>query len=163
MNAIATIEKNINPTIHPELRTGSTVRVHVKVRESVLKEAQKAKTAKAKKDKEQDRERIQIFEGLVIGIRGTGVKRAITVRKISFGEGVERIFPLSTPSVAKIEVLKRHHVRRAKLYYVRELRGKALRLRELRDTPLKAKGKARAAAAAPAAPAPVTPDAESAS
>ena len=139
MNAIATIEKNINPKIHPELRTGSTVRVHVKVRESILNEEQKAKTAKAKKDKDQERERIQIFEGLIIGISGTGVKRSITVRKVSFGEGVERIFPLSTPSVDKIEVLKRHHVRRAKLYFVRELKGKALRLRELRDKPAKTK------------------------
>ncbi len=147
MNAIATIEKNINPKIHPELRTGSTVRVHVKVRESILKEEQKAKTAKAKKDKDQERERIQIFEGLIIGVSGTGVKRSITVRKISFGEGVERIFPLSTPSVDKIEVLKRHHVRRAKLYFVRDLKGKALRLKELRDKPVKAKGKTAAEAA----------------
>jgi large subunit ribosomal protein L19 len=118
------------------------VRVHVKVRESVLKEEQKAKTAKAKKDKDQERERIQIFEGLVIGVSGTGVKRSITVRKVSFGEGVERIFPLSTPSVEKIEVLKRHHVRRAKLYFVRDLKGKALRLRELRDKPAKVKAEA---------------------
>src|SRR5689334_12256072 len=147
MNAIETIEKNINAKVHPDLRTGSTVRVHVKVRESVLKEEQKAKTAKAKKDKDQERERIQIFEGLVIGISGTGAKRSITVRKISFGEGVERIFPLSTPSVDKIEVLKRHHVRRAKLYFVRDLKGKALRLKELRDKPAKAKGKAETAAA----------------
>lgn len=146
MNAIAHIEKNINPKIHPELRTGTTVRVHVKVRESILKEEQKAKTAKAKKDKDQERERIQIFEGLVIGISGTGTKRSIRVRKISFGEGVERIFPLSTPSVEKIEVLKRHHVRRSKLYFVRELKGKALRLRELRDKPARAKGPAAEAA-----------------
>jgi len=147
MNAIAIIENKINPKIHADLRTGSTVRVHVKVRESLLKEAQKAKTAKAKKEGVQERERIQIFEGLVIGVTGTGVKRAITVRKISFGEGVERIFPIATPSVDKIEVLKRHHVRRAKLYFVRELRGKALRLRELRDKPVKVKGKATTEAA----------------
>ncbi len=80
------------------------------------------------------------------GISGTGTKRSIRVRKISFGEGVERIFPLSTPSVEKIEVLKRHHVRRSKLYFVRELKGKALRLRELRDKPAKAKGSAAEAA-----------------
>ena len=144
MNAIETIENKINPKIHPDIPTGATVRVHVKVRETIMKEEQKAKTAKAKKDKDQERERIQVFEGLVIGVKGTGTKRSITVRKISFGEGVERVFPLSTPSVDKIEVLKRHHVRRSKLYFVRDLKGKALRLRELRDKPAKSKGAAAA-------------------
>ena len=129
MNAIATIEKNINPKIHPDLRTGSTVRVHVKVRESILKEEQKAKTAKAKKDKDQERERIQVFEGLVIGISGTGVKRSITVRKVSFGEGVERIFPLHSPRVANVEVKDRGLVRRAKLYYLRDREGKGTRVK----------------------------------
>lgn len=145
MNAIATIDKTTPEKSHPAVRAGQTVRVHVKVRETIIKEEQKAKTAKAKKDKDQERERIQMFEGLVIGVSGHGAKRSIRVRKISFGEGVERIFPLNTPSVEKIEVLKRHHVRRSKLYFVRELKGKALRLRELRDKPAKSKAAAPAA------------------
>ena len=134
MNAIETIEKNINPKIHPDLRTGSTVRVHVKVRESVLKEEQKAKTAKAKKDKDQERERIQIFEGLVIGISGTGAKRSITVRKVSFGEGVERVFPLYSPTIDSITLVRKGVVRRAKLYYLRGRTGKRARIAERRDT-----------------------------
>lgn len=95
----------------PALRAGQTVRVHVKVREG-------------------DKQRIQIFEGVVLGIRRGGSRASFTVRKVSFGQGVERIFPLHSPSIDKIEVVRTGRVRRAKLYYLRKLRGKAARLRE---------------------------------
>lgn len=95
----------------PEFRAGDTVRVHVKVIEG-------------------QRERIQVFEGVVIARRGTGISETFTVRKVSYGVGVERIFPLHSPRVAKIEVVRRGKVRRAKLYYLRKLRGKAARIKE---------------------------------
>ena len=93
------------------MRSGDTVRVHVKVREG-------------------DKERIQVFEGLVIGQHRGGVRASFTVRKVSFGQGVERIFPLHSPTIDKIEVLRSAKVRRAKLYFLRELRGKAARMKE---------------------------------
>ena len=95
----------------PSLRAGATVRVHVKVREG-------------------DKERIQIFEGIVIGLHRGGARATFTVRKVSFGQGVERIFPLHSPIVDKIEVVRTARVRRAKLYYLRNLRGKAARMKE---------------------------------
>ena len=97
----------------PEIRPGDTVRVHLKVRE-------------------RDRERIQVFEGTVIARRGSGLSETITVRKISFGVGVEKIIPLHAPVVDRIEVVRRGRVRRAKLYYLRERVGKAARVREKR-------------------------------
>ncbi|OLN22808.1 50S ribosomal protein L19 [Domibacillus antri] len=97
----------------PAFRPGDTVRVHVKVVEGT-------------------RERIQVFEGVVIKRRGGGVSETFTVRKISYGVGVERAFPLHTPKIAKIEVMRRGKVRRAKLYYLRNLRGKAARIKEIR-------------------------------
>lgn len=90
----------------PAFRPGDTLRVHVKVVEG-------------------NRERIQVFEGVVIKRRGGGISETFTVRKISYGVGVERTFPLHTPKIAKIEVVRHGKVRRAKLYYLRELRGKA--------------------------------------
>ena len=81
------------------------------------------------------RERVQIYEGLVIALRGSGARATVTVRKISFGEGVERIFPLNAPTIEKIEVVKKAHVRRAKLYYLRGRKGKEARMREKRVTP----------------------------
>jgi large subunit ribosomal protein L19 len=99
----------------PEFIPGDTVRVHVRIKES------------------ENKERLQAFEGVVIARRGSGVRESITVRKTSFGIGVERIFPLHATIVGKIEVVKHGRVRRAKLYYLRKLRGKAARLRE-RDT-----------------------------
>ena len=93
----------------PEFRPGDTVRVHAKVVEG-------------------SRERIQIFEGLVIKRRGAGISETYTVRKISNGVGVERTFPVHTPRVAKIEVVRKGRVRRAKLYYIRALSGKAARI-----------------------------------
>lgn len=97
----------------PEFRSGDTVNVHVRVVEG-------------------NRERIQVFKGVVIRRQGHGVSETFTVRKISFGVGVERIFPVHSPVVDKIEVLSRGIVRRAKLYYLRDLRGKAARIREKR-------------------------------
>ena len=95
----------------PEFDTGDTVAVHVKVKEG-------------------DRERLQIFEGVVIARRNRGFNSAFTVRKISYGEGVERVFPLHSPNVARIELKRRGAVRRAKLYYLRDLSGKAARIKE---------------------------------
>jgi large subunit ribosomal protein L19 len=96
-------------------RIGDTVRVHVKVREG-------------------DKERIQIFEGVVIGMHRGGPRTTFTVRKVSFGQGVERIFPLHSPIIDRIAVVRSARVRRAKLYYLRALRGKAARMREVRRT-----------------------------
>lgn len=95
----------------PDFRPGDTLRVHVKVVEGT-------------------RERIQMYEGVCIARNGGGINASFTVRKISYGEGVERIFPVYSPRVDKIEVIRRGVVRRAKLYYLRELRGKKARIRE---------------------------------
>jgi large subunit ribosomal protein L19 len=97
----------------PDFRPGDTVKVHVKVVEGT-------------------RERIQLFEGVVIKRRGGGISETFTVRKISYGVGVERTFPVHTPKIAKLEVVRKGKVRRAKLYYLRNLRGKAARIKELR-------------------------------
>jgi len=96
----------------PDFQAGDTVRVQVKIKEG-------------------DKERLQAFEGTVIARNGTGMGESITVRKVSFGHGVERIFPLNSKVIDKIEVVRSAHVRRAKLYYLRGLRGKAARLREV--------------------------------
>ena len=102
----------------PPFRPGDTVRVYTKVREA-------------------HRERIQPFEGVVIARKGGGVHETFTVRKVSYGVGVEKTFPLHSPMIVQIEVLKRGRVRRAKLYYLRNLRGKAARIRELKDWEIK--------------------------
>jgi len=114
MNALEMVERTqlVN---RPEMRSGDTVRVHVKVREG-------------------DKERIQVFEGMVIGMHRGGARASFTVRKVSFGQGVERIFPLHSPTVDKIEVIRSAQVRRAKLYFLRDLRGKAARMKEKRRT-----------------------------
>ncbi|HYO14575.1 MAG TPA: 50S ribosomal protein L19 [Thermoanaerobaculia bacterium] len=98
----------------PDFKPGDTVRVHVRVVEG-------------------DKQRIQVFQGVVIGRRGGGTRETFTVRKISGSIGVERIFPLHSPNVDKIELVRRGKVRRAKLYYLRNLRGKAARIEERRD------------------------------
>ncbi|MDN5332709.1 MAG: large subunit ribosomal protein [Tepidanaerobacteraceae bacterium] len=95
----------------PEFRPGDTVKVYTKVVEG-------------------NRERIQVFEGVVIARKGGGLRETFTVRKVSYGVGVERIFPLHSPRIEKIEVVQRGKVRRAKLYYLRNLRGKAARIKE---------------------------------
>jgi large subunit ribosomal protein L19 len=99
----------------PDFRAGDTVKVHVKVIEG-------------------SRSRIQVFQGVVIRRQGTGIRATFTVRKISFGVGVERTFPAHNPVIDKIEIASRGDVRRAKLYYLRSRRGKAARIREKRDT-----------------------------
>jgi large subunit ribosomal protein L19 len=110
MKAIETIERP-HLTDRPEMRSGDTVRVHVKVREG-------------------EKERIQVFEGMVIGMHRGGARATFTVRKVSFGQGVERIFPLHSPTIDRIEVVRGAKVRRAKLYYLRDLKGKAARMKE---------------------------------
>ncbi|OIP30028.1 MAG: 50S ribosomal protein L19 [Deltaproteobacteria bacterium CG12_big_fil_rev_8_21_14_0_65_43_10] len=97
----------------PDFQPGDTVKVHSKIIEG-------------------DKQRIQVFEGVVIGRKGGGSRETFTVRKISYGVGVERIFPLHSPRIAKIEVVRKGLVRRAKLYYLRELKGKAARIKERR-------------------------------
>ncbi len=99
----------------PPLKAGDTVKVHVKVKEG-------------------DKERVQVFEGMIIALKHGGPSATMTVRKTSFGHGVERIFPLHARTVEKIELVRSHHVRRAKLYYMRKRKGKAARLREKRRT-----------------------------
>jgi large subunit ribosomal protein L19 len=115
MTSLETIERANQRRDLPPFRPGDTVRVHVKVREG-------------------DKERTQIFEGVVIRRRRGGSSASFTVRKISYGVGVERIFPVDSPSVQKIEIKSRGHVRRSRLYYLRDLKGKKARLRsKLRD------------------------------
>jgi large subunit ribosomal protein L19 len=133
MNLVERVEAAGTKRELPRLSPGDTIRVHVKVKETTIKD-EKAVGMKGKGVKEEIRERVQVFEGLVIGMRGAGARSTITVRKISFGEGVERIFPLSAPTIEKIEIVKRAHVRRAKLYYLRERKGKAGRIKEKRTT-----------------------------
>ncbi len=123
MNIIETVgEKYKKKSKLPEFKPGDTVQVHVKVKET-------EKSTK-KKEAAKEKERIQVFEGVVIGIRGRGIQSSFVVRKISFGVGVERIFPFHSPSVEKIKVVKRGNVRRAKLYYLRDRTGKAAKIRE---------------------------------
>ena len=114
MKAIEIVEQR-HLTQRPEMRSGDTVRVHVKVREG-------------------DKERIQVFEGTVIGMHRGGANATFTVRKVSFGQGVERIFPLHSPTIDRIEVVRGAKVRRAKLYFLRELKGKAARMKEQKRT-----------------------------
>jgi large subunit ribosomal protein L19 len=115
MNPVDIVERQVARHDLPPFRPGDTVRVHVRVREG-------------------DKERTQVFEGVVIRRRGAGASATFTVRKISYGVGVERIFPVESPTVQKIEIKSRGHVRRARLYYLRDLRGKKARLRsKLRD------------------------------
>jgi large subunit ribosomal protein L19 len=133
MNQVEQVEAASAKAGLPQLRTGDTIRVHVKVKEATVKD-EKAVGMKGKGVKEEIRERVQVFEGLVIGLRGSGARATMTVRKISFGEGVERIFPLNAPTIEKIEIIKRADVRRAKLYYMRGRKGKAVRMKEKRVT-----------------------------
>ena len=114
MNQLDQVEGVYMRQGQPEFLPGDTIRVHVRVVEG-------------------DKQRIQVFQGVVIARRGGGTRETFTVRKISGGIGVERIFPLHSPNVDKIEVMRRGRVRRAKLYYLRNLRGKAARIDERRD------------------------------
>jgi large subunit ribosomal protein L19 len=111
MGTIELVEKTQMTLERPQMKAGDTVKVHVKVREG-------------------DKERIQIFEGIIIGLHRGGARASFTVRKVSFGQGVERIFPLHSPIIQKVEVVRSAKVRRAKLYFLRDLKGKAARMRE---------------------------------
>ena len=113
MNRTDPVEKARLREDLPVFRPGDSVKVHVRVTEA-------------------GRERIQVFQGVVIRRRGGGLRESFTVRKVSFGVGVERTFPIHSPTIAKIEIVSRGDVRRAKLYYLRERRGKRARIRELR-------------------------------
>jgi large subunit ribosomal protein L19 len=113
MKATDLVDKAYLRTDIPPFRAGDTVRVHVRVVEA-------------------GRERVQVFQGVVIRRQGGGLQETFTVRKISFGVGVERTFPVHSPTIAKLEVVSHGRVRRAKLYYLRELRGKKARIRERR-------------------------------
>ena len=111
MDLIREVTQEYLKTDIPDFRPGDNLKVHVRLKEG-------------------EKERIQVFEGLVIARKHGGVSETFTVRKISSGVGVERTFPLNSPSLAKVEVTRRGRVRRAKLYYIRGLRGKAARIRE---------------------------------
>src|SRR5512142_1790846 len=102
-------------TERPPMKAGDTVRVHVKVREG-------------------DKERIQVFEGIVIGMHRGGARATFTVRKVSFGQGVERIFPLHSPIIDRVDIIRSARVRRSKLYFLRSLKGKAARMKETKRT-----------------------------
>ena len=111
MNLIEDVVEKAQLVQRPAMKSGDTVRVHVKVREG-------------------DKERIQVFEGMVIGMHRGGIRASFTVRKVSFGQGVERIFPLHSPTIDKVELVRSARVRRAKLNFLRNLRGKAARMKE---------------------------------
>ena len=113
-NVIDTLAESVKRDDIPDFRAGDTLKVYVKVVEG-------------------NRSRVQLFQGVCIRIQGSGVGRTFTVRKVSFGVGVERTFPLHTPIVDRIEVVTRGDVRRAKLYYLRNLRGKAAKIKEKRE------------------------------
>ncbi|WP_026530833.1 50S ribosomal protein L19 [Haematomicrobium sanguinis] len=120
MNILDNVDAASLRTDVPDFKPGDTVKVHVNIIEG-------------------KNSRIQVFQGFVVGRQGSGVRETFTVRKVSFGVGVERTFPVHTPVIDKIEVVTRGDVRRAKLYYMRELRGKAARIREKRDYTAKTK------------------------
>ena len=115
MNLIEDMVEKAQLVQRPAMKSGDTVRVHVKVREG-------------------DKERIQVFEGMVIGMHRGGTRASFTVRKVSFGQGVERIFPLHSPTIDKVELVRSAQVRRAKLNFLRNLRGKAARMKEQKRT-----------------------------
>jgi large subunit ribosomal protein L19 len=114
MNTLDALDAESLRSDIPDFRPGDTLKVHVRVVEG-------------------SRERVQVFQGVVIRRQGGGVRETFTVRKVSFGVGVERTFPVHTPIIARIEVVTRGDVRRAKLYYLRDLRGKAAKIKEKRD------------------------------
>ena len=115
MQTLDVVDNASKRSDHPDFRPGDTLKVHVRVVEG-------AKT------------RVQIFQGVVIRRQGAGIRETFTVRKVSYGTGVERTFPVHTPVVEKIDIVTRGDVRRAKLYYLRELRGKKAKIKEKRET-----------------------------
>lgn len=124
MKRIAQIEKSFMRDDIPDFNSGDTLKVHVKIKEG-------------------DKERTQVFQGVVIGRRGSGTNQTFTVRKMSNGIGVERVFPSHSPNIEKVELIRSGKVRRAKLYYLRDLTGKSARIKEkIVDTPKEAAAKA---------------------
>ncbi len=121
MREIQEIDDQTLRTDHPDFRSGDTVRVHVRIKEG-------------------DKERVQVYEGVVIRRKRGGPRSSFTVRKISYGVGVERIFPLHSPMIAKIEIKARGRVRRSRLFYLRDLTGKAARIRDRIDSKRKKEG-----------------------
>ena len=111
MDALRLISDSSLKAEVPEINVGSTVRVHVKIREG-------------------ERERIQVFEGTIIALKGSGISSTFTVRRVSYGVGVERVFPVHSPNVAKVEVIRNGKVRRSKLYYLRDRVGKSAKVKE---------------------------------
>ena len=122
MNLVDQVEAKEMKKEVADVHIGDTIKVHMRIVEG-------------------EKERIQVIEGVVIKMRGGGARKTLTVRKISFGIGVERIFPIHSPRVEKIDIVKRAKIRQAKLYYLRELRGKAARLKELK--PIRSTTKAK--------------------
>ena len=114
MKTLDSVDAGSLRTDLPDFRPGDTVKVHVKVVEG-------------------NKTRVQVFQGVVVGRSGSGINETFTVRKVSYGVGVERIFPVHTPIIEKVEVVTKGDVRRAKLYYLRDLRGKAAKIREKRE------------------------------
>ena len=114
MNTLDAIDAQSRRTDIPDFRAGDTVQVHARVVEG-------------------NRSRVQVFQGVVISRQGGGLRETVKVRKISFGVGVERTYPIHSPAIDRIEVITRGDVRRAKLYYLRELRGKKAKIKELRE------------------------------
>ena len=113
MNVLEMVEQQQLRTGHPDFKPGDTIKVHVKIKEG-------------------DKERIQVFEGVCIAQKHGSIRATFTVRKMSFGHGVERIFPLHSRVIDRIEIVRSGRVRRAKLYYIRALRGKAARIKEIK-------------------------------
>ena len=111
MDALKLISDSSLKAELPVINVGSTVRVHVKIREG-------------------ERERIQVFEGTIIAVKGSGVSSTFTVRRVSYGVGVERVFPVHSPNVAKVELIRNGKVRRSKLYYLRDRVGKSAKVKE---------------------------------
>ncbi len=111
MDALKVIAEGMIKEENPAIRVGDVVKVHVKIREG-------------------ERERIQVFEGTIIARKGAGVSETFTVRRVSYGVGVERVFPVNSPNVAKVETVRRGKVRRSKLYYLRDRVGKAAKVKE---------------------------------
>ncbi len=111
MDALKLIVEGCVKEANPAIRVGDVVKVHVKIREG-------------------ERERIQVFEGTIIARKGAGVSETFTVRRVSYGVGVERVFPVNSPNVAKVETVRRGKVRRSKLYYLRDRVGKAAKVKE---------------------------------
>lgn len=111
MDALKLMTEGMVKEANPAIRVGDVVKVHVKIREG-------------------ERERIQVFEGTIIARKGSGVSETFTVRRVSYGVGVERVFPVNSPNVAKVETIRRGRVRRSKLYYLRDRVGKAAKVKE---------------------------------